>query len=276
MSTSHDQHYAPGDSEAIVAAALRGQQHDVGTFNPDAFAALDQFHTGGIVFTRTLAQHAALTAADRVLDVGGGLGGPARLLAEEWGCQVTVLELTDAYCRLGEQLTAQVHLSNQVRFQHGDALAMPFADGSYDVVWTQHRTMNIADKAHLYTQIHRVLRPGGRLAFQEVVAGSGEAVHLPTMWAHTEAMNFLQFPASLRATLLALGFQEQQWDDITPLAAVAMSKSPLPSLPQTGLVAQPIGLPMLLGADGGTMLRNHLRNLQEGRIRIIEGVFVRS
>lgn len=270
--TEHNQHYAPGAH--AVGAALTARPGDAAPPTRAELAALDQFHTGGLEFTRALAEHATITAADHVLDVGGGLGGPARFLAQEAGCQVTVLELTEAYCRLGEQLTSLAHLTHQVRFQQGDALAMPFADASYDVVWTQHSTMNIPDKARLYSHIHRVLRPGGRLAFQEVVAGSGEPLHLPTMWAHAETMNFVVSPDALRATVTATGLREQAWYDITAdtlawlearqgVMHAPASISPLP------------GLPLLLGADGSSMLRNHLRNLQEGRIRIIEGHFVR-
>ena len=119
-----------------------------------------------------------------MLDVGGGLGAPARLLAHEHGCRVTVLDLTEAYCRAGERLTAWTGLGDRVRFRHGDALALPFEDGSFDVAWLQHSSMNVADKGRLYAELRRVLRPGGWLALSEVVAGSGEAPHFPALWAY--------------------------------------------------------------------------------------------
>jgi len=274
MSTNNSElnaHYAPAHSEAAIHLALATMSPDKNPMGNDDLAGLDQLHTGGIAVTRELAQHAAITAADRVLDVGGGIGGPARVLAKEFGCQVTVLDLTEAYCRIGEQLTAQANLTEYVHFQQGDALAIPFTDGSFDVVWTQHSSMNIADKVSLYQQIHRVLRLGGRLAFQEVVSGTGEPIHLPTMWTHTESMNFLMSPEALHTTLISLGFRELAWNDITQSAMSFFQNNQQP----TTTASNPLGLQLLLGNDMRTMLRNHILNLQEGRIRIIEGILER-
>ena len=110
-----------------------------------------------------LARLAGLRAGAEVLDVGGGLGGPARTLALRLGCRVTVLDVTEEYCRVGVELTRRTGLAGRVSFHHGDALALPFADARFDVVWTQHSSMNVDDKEALYAGIHRALRRGGRL-----------------------------------------------------------------------------------------------------------------
>jgi SAM-dependent methyltransferase len=239
----------------------------------ERLAGLDQFHTGGMESTRALAERAAITAVDQVLDVGGGLGGSARLLAHECGCHVTVLDLIEDYCRAGERLTAWAELNEQIRFQHGDALALPYGDAAFDVVWTQHSSMNIADKVRLYAEAYRVLRPGGRLALYEVVAGSVVPPHFPVLWARTSENSFLVTQDVLRATLAQTGFGELSWQDTSTWALGWLEARQQALTP--GGAAQRTGLPLVLGPEFSTMAQNHRRNLREGRICIIEAVFRR-
>jgi SAM-dependent methyltransferase len=271
---AHAEHYTAGDLDAAVAAALAAPAPDDTALALAALAEIDQFHTGGAEATRALAERAAISAADRVLDVGGGLGGPARLLAHERGCQVTVLDLTEAYCRAGERLSAWAGLADRVRFRHGDALALPFDAGSFDVVWTQHSSMNIADKPRLYAELARVLRPGGRLALFEVVAGSGEPLHFPVLWARSPATSFLVTPELLRATLAEAGFEERSWQDVSDWALAWLNERQR-VLAEPGRAARPGGLSLVLGPEFRTLAQNHGRNLREGRTRIVEAVFER-
>ena len=193
--------------EAVAAAGL-----DLGTATPDALAPLDQFHSGGKEATRTLADQAGVAAGMRVLDVGGGLGGPARMLAVEYGARVTVLDLTADYLRAGALLTARMGLAEQVHFCHGQALALPFADGSFDLVWTQNSGMQLADKGRLYRGCWRVLRAGGRLAQLEPVAGPVQPPHFPLMWASAPSQSHVLTAAVLRATMTATGFSVRSWN----------------------------------------------------------------
>lgn len=272
--SEHNQHYAAGDIDAAIAAALMRLTADKATLRVRDLAALDQFHTGGLQATSMLAQQAAITAGDTVLDVGGGLGGPARLLASEYGCTVTVVDLTEAYCRAGERLSAAVGLSDRVHFQHADALDLPFADASFDVVWSQHSTMNIRDKARLASEIHRVLRPGGRLALYEVVAGAKEGLYLPVPWARSATMSFLIGPDALRTTLADAGLVERSWRDQSAWA-LAWLKERQVGRPQPGAAAGVLGLQLVLGPDFAAMAGNLYRNMHEDRIRIVEGIFQR-
>jgi ubiquinone/menaquinone biosynthesis C-methylase UbiE len=158
-----NQHYGRGDLGAAIVAALGAAGKDPNTLTPDDLAPVDQFHIRGQEATLELVRLAELEPGAHVLDVGGGLGGPARTLAVTVGCRVTVLDLTEEYCRVGADLTQRAGLADRVSFRHGDALALPFEAGSFDAVWTQHSSMNIADKEALYREAHRVLRPGGRI-----------------------------------------------------------------------------------------------------------------
>ena len=188
-------------------------------------SSTDHFHGGGRPATLRLAARAGLDvpgpADRRVLDVGGGLGGPARTLASLSGCHVTVIDLTPSYVEAAQVLTDRVGMSDRVTHQVGDALALPFDDESFDVVWTQNSGMNIADKEALYRGFHRVLRPGGTLVFQEPMAGEVSPPHFPLMWADDESMSFLAEPAALRALIASIGFDEVAWEDVTETATSA-------------------------------------------------------
>ncbi|MCX6048162.1 MAG: class I SAM-dependent methyltransferase [Chloroflexi bacterium] len=176
-------HYERGDVGARILAALAAAGKPVDALTPDDLAPVDQFHIRGPLATRELLHLAELTEGSTVLDVGGGLGGPARVLASELGCHVTVLDLAEAFCQAGELLTARTGLQAFVTFRQGNALDLPFPDESFDAVWTQHSSMNIEDKQQLYREMARVLRPGGKLAFNEILAGAGQPLHFPVPWA---------------------------------------------------------------------------------------------
>jgi sarcosine/dimethylglycine N-methyltransferase len=141
---------------------------------PQQLGALDQFHTRGLAATAELAQLAGITAGMSVLDVGSGVGGPARFLAATYGCRVTGVDLSEPFVDAARYLTERTGQSGQVSFQTASALELPFEDGRFDVALLQHVAMNIADRARLYREIRRVLKSGGRLATFDVVSNSGE------------------------------------------------------------------------------------------------------
>jgi ubiquinone/menaquinone biosynthesis C-methylase UbiE len=254
----------PGLDEAILDA-IRAEGKDVETMGLDALAAFDHFHGGGIVATRALAKLLAPAPGARVLDVGGGLGGPARMLALEHGCAVTVLDLTRDYLRAGEMLTAKLGRGDRVQFQHGDALEAPFSDGAFDVVWTQNSGMNIEDKARLYGEFRRLLRPGGLLAIQEPVAGPVQPPHFPLMWAADPSTSFLVTADGLRRLIVDAGFTERAWVETTtppPQTAAAPAGTSIQRL----IMAD--RLPAILAANGP--------NWQEKRLASVHGVFTRG
>jgi SAM-dependent methyltransferase len=263
-------HYGRAGTLDAILAALRAAGKDVEALTTDDLAPVDQFHTGGKAATLALAGLARLAPGLHVLDVGGGIGGAARLLAREHGCRVTVVDLTEEYCRVGAELTRRTGLADRVDFRHGDALALPFPSESFDVAWTQHSTMNIADKVALYREIHRVVRPGGRYAFHEIATGpAGLPPRFPVPWARDPAVSALAPPDDLRRLLADAGFTETAWLDLSAEAlawfrarAAAAQGGPMPAL----------GLHLLLGGDLGAMLANVTRSLDEGRIAVVQGV----
>src|SRR5207249_2366839 len=233
---------------------------------------MDEFHIRGKEATLELARLAALAPADHVLDVGGGLGGPARTLASTVGCAVTVLDLTEEYCRVGEMLTARTGLGQRVRFEHGSALAMPFAAASFDVVWTQHSSMNVADKQRLYAEICRVLRPGGRLALFEVMAGPVQPIHFPVPWAPDAAISFLSPREEIRALLRETGFAEVAWVDVSR-SSLEWFRRRVAAAATAGAAPPPaLGIHLLLGPLFGPSFRNFARNLEEKRLAVAQAV----
>lgn len=269
MQTEVSEHYTKRDLATSILEALRQAGKNLSALSIDDLAPVDQFHIRGKQSTIELAQRAEISAGLSILDVGGGLGGPARTLATVFNCDVTVVDLTEEYCRVGEMLTARVGLSDRVCHQQGNALALPFAAGSFDVVWTQHSTMNIEDKPKLYAEFRRVLRRGGRYALHEIMQGQTTPIHFPVPWARNPAISFLQPPEIIQRLIEASGFAMSQWLDETASARVWFEKRVQAAA--SGL--PPLGIHLLLGDDMVAMSRNQIRNLNEGRIAIVQAVF---
>jgi len=231
----------------------------------EGLAPLDQFHSGGIEATRDLAELAKISAGEAVLDVGSGAGGPARLLAAERGARVTGIDLTADYVELARVLSAKAKIAAE--FRQANALELPFADAGFDVVWTQHAAMNIADRPRLYGEIRRVLKPGGRLALHDIFIGPKPGpLHLPVPWADGEDESHLMTPEALRRLLADLGFAELAWQDRTAITIASFETT----------ATRKSFIHLLLGEGFPDMVANMRRNYAEGRIGAAMGVFRRG
>ena len=264
---SVQRHYTVPALGQRILDALEKAGRDTSRLSVDDLAPIDEFHVRGRQATLELAEAARIQPHHAVLDVGSGIGGPARCLANEFGCRVTGLDLTEEYCRTATVLSERVGLAHLVRFEQGDAVTMPFPDASFDVVWTEHVAMNVADKASLYREMYRVLKRGGTLAIYDVCAGEGGPVHFPVPWARSEDTSFLASPEQLRRLVTAAGFDVTDWRDTTGQARewfVALSEK----VEREGAPRLTWG--MLMGDDFPAMARNQRRNLDEGRIALIQ------
>jgi ubiquinone/menaquinone biosynthesis C-methylase UbiE len=260
-----DHYRATGLTERLKTA-LTAFGTDEQRLTPQQLASLDQFHTRGLTATVELAKSAGITADMSVLDVGSGVGGPARFLAATYGCQVTGVDLSEPFVDAARYLTERTGQSKRVSFETASALELPFDDGHFDVVLLQHVAMNIADRARLYREIRRVLKSGGRFATFDVVLNDGEP-HYPVPWARTPATSFLLTAAATRAAIEPAGFRTLAWHDDTEAAkawiAQLRASGPPPS-PNLGVV---------MGPDFAQLSANLGRNLMEGRLGILTAVF---
>jgi SAM-dependent methyltransferase len=264
------QHYRrPALFDAIVAA-LRQTGKDLENLSPDDLAPVDEFHTRGRPATVELAKLLGLTGTEQVLDVGCGIGGPARFLANTYGCQVTGIDLTPEFVEVAEKLSRLTRLGDKVGYLSANALAIPFVDATFDVVWSQNVAMNIADRQRLYAEIHRVLRPGGKYALSDVTGGPGGDPYYPMPWARAANVSYLLSAEATRAALEHAGFRVIAWEDTTARALAAAIERANVVFPK------PLGLHLVLGSDWPQITANILRNYQEGKVRIIHGVVERG
>jgi SAM-dependent methyltransferase len=263
-------HYGRSDLTERVAEALRQAGLGDGILPWKALAPLDQFHVRGPAATAELAEHLQIPSGATVLDVGCGLGGPARHLASQYGCEVTGIDLNQSFVDLATMLTGRTGLSNLVHTQQANALALPFPPASFDLAWTQHVAMNIADRHGLYTGIRTVLKPGGRLAIYDATQGEAGSPHFPVPWARDPACSFLLTPDAMRAALETAGFTILTWNDVTEPSVAWLAEQA--KVRAAGAKPPSLGLPLVMGPEFGAMSANFGRNLQERRVRLIQTV----
>ncbi|OBI92858.1 class I SAM-dependent methyltransferase [Mycobacterium sp. 1245805.9] len=256
--------YSTGLSRNNIERALRSAGLDAGHLAPADLAMLEDFHTMGRIATAQLVDLAGITNDSDVLDAGSGVGGTARYVADRFGARVAAVDLTDEYCDTNRWLNGLVGLDGLISVRQADVTELPFADGTFDVAISQHVQMNVADKARLYSESHRALKGGGRLALWDITIGDGGELTYPLPWADEPARSHLVTPDELRATLESAGFTVTAWNDLTEQAAALMQ----------AILAQPDG-PLGLHAfvtDFRRKAENLTRALADGRLRAIQAV----
>jgi SAM-dependent methyltransferase len=261
-------HYTRGNLLARLQAALVEDGA-----NPDrptlvALAPYDHFHGRGLEATEGLAEQLEVAPNDHLLDIGSGIGGPARYFADRFGCCVTGIDLTAEFCDVARHLTRLLGLDGQVAFEQGDALAMPFADASFDGAYAMNVSMNIADKEAFYREVYRVLRPGAWLVLSEIAQGPNSAIDYPTPWSMTPDTSFLASPTATLEGLEACGFVEAKLQ--TTLAEALVFGARSRALAERGEKPPHRAVQLIHGDIASVAAANIARGLAEGAIIPVE------
>lgn len=260
-------HYTHGALERAILDGLKAMGRTADRLQPDDLAAIDEFHIGGHRATADLADQLGLKPGMALLDLGSGLGGPARFFARQYGCRVTGVDLTPEYVQVADSLTRMVGLAGRASFRVGSATQLPFDAASFDAATLLHVGMNIADKDSLAAEVTRVLKPDGVFAVYDVMRTGAGDLDFPLPWAVAPATSFLAEPSTYRRALERAGFAvaaERNRRDF----AIEFFKTLRARMGTAG--PPPLGLHVLMGETAQRKVANMIANIEAGRIAPVE------
>jgi ubiquinone/menaquinone biosynthesis C-methylase UbiE len=259
--------YAQKDLEPTILGALRTLGKDIDKLVPEDLSPVDEFHIGGRRATEEFAATLSFPPGAHLLDIGCGLGGASRHFAGVRGCRVSGIDLTDEFVHTAAALAKRVHLDAMVSYRHGSALELPFPAGTFDGAYMLHVGMNIADKAGLFAEARRVLKPGARFGVYDVMRDHSGDLAFPMPWAATAATSFVEPAVAYRALLEAAGFEivsERNRRDF----AVATFAQMRARASQAGPPA--LGLHIVMGPSAPQKVANMIACVERGLIAPVE------
>lgn len=262
------EHYDSAYLLAAIHLGIEALGKTPSTVSIDELAPVDEFHVGGRSATDDLCQRLGLTADARVLDVGCGIGGTARFIADHYGCEVTGIDLTPTYVEIGRALTDWVGLAGQVRYKTGDATCMPFDDATFGQAVQLHVGMNIADKTALFAEVHRVLEPGGTFGLYDIMRTSDGEVAYPVPWATEASTSFVEDAPTHRSALEAAGFVVTAERDRRDFAIEFFAGMQKRAKEADG--PSPLGLHLIIGNDTPTKIANLVEAIESGFLAPVE------
>lgn len=260
-------HWGTGDVYALIVAALKEMSKSLDSLTVEDLAPVDHFHARGFPATIELADRLPIAAGQQILDIGCGLGGPARYIAKRFQCEVSGLDITKPFVEAANKLTALLRMEMQVSIEHGDGQKLPYADACFDGAYAQHVTMNVADRPRFFSEASRVLKPGGFFALTEHGLGPTGGPHYPLPWSEDGSGAYLITPSETRVFLEAAGFTDIVIED-TGTRYLAGYKTAIERA-EKGLLP-PLGTHILMGDTALQKTRNAARNIEEGRTHPIQ------
>jgi len=268
-----NEHYGISGILNSILNGLESSGKNLHTLEPNDLSPIDEFHTRGKESTIEIANLAQLQPHHTVLDVGCGLGGSARYIANEYGCSVVGIDLTDEYVDVAKKLTEFVKLSDKVSFKQGSAIELPFPSENFDIVWTEHTQMNISDKEKFYGEMSRVLKPKGRLVFHDVFFGTNKTPYYPTPWAEYDSLSSLCTQEEAKTAIQKSNLVIDEWNDKSKLS-LEFFKEMIKKTEKSG--PPPLGFHLLMGKTAKTKLLNLARNLEENRTSVVLGTALKN
>ena len=266
-STAIADHWSKGNVYDSIVSALNKMSKPLEGLTIEDLAPVDHFHARGYPATVELSDRLPIEADQYILDIGCGLGGPARYMAKRFQCHVTGIDITQPFVEAANKLTALLRMERQVKIEHGDGQRLPYPDSSFDGAYTQHVTMNVADRPAFFGEAFRVLKPGAFFALTEHGLGPKGNPHHPVPWSEDGSGAYLVPPSETRAILEKAGFENIVVEDTGAkyLAAYRMviEKAEKGALP-------PLGTYILMGETALQKTRNTARNIEEGRTHPVQ------
>lgn len=267
MTNAIADHWGKGDVYGLIVSALSKMSKPLEGLTVEDLAPVDHFHARGLPATVELADRLPIKAGQRVLDIGCGLGGPARYIAKRFQCHVSGLDITEPFVEAAKRLTTVLRMEQAVSIEHGDGQRLPYPDSHFDGAYTQHVTMNVADRPGFFGEAFRVLRPGAFFALTEHGLGPTGDPHHPVPWSADGTGAYLVPPSKSRAILERTGFEDVVVED-TGAKYVAAYKAVIEKAEKGDL--PPLGIHLLMGETALQKTRNAARNIEEGRTHPIQ------
>jgi ubiquinone/menaquinone biosynthesis C-methylase UbiE len=256
-------YYTRDALEERILEALRSAGKNPERLCIDDLALLDNLHVGGGESTEALAAFMDLRPDMQLLDVGCGIGGPARYFSGR-GCQVTGIDLSEEFVRVARSLTRMLKLDGKAGFRQGSALALPFRTGTFDGAYMIHVGMNIEDKAGVFRELARVLKPGGHFTIFDIMRRGNGTFEYPLPWALNPATSFVGSVEDYRHSLQDAGFRIDHQRERSQFALDwaqrmrARSSSPV------------LGMHLLMGEQAPVMLKNVMTAIASGAAAPVE------
>lgn len=260
-------HYARGSLGDDILGALAASGKDIEHLKASDLAGADELHLGWHAATVELAKDLEFTFGMHILDVGSGIGGPARYFAEQCGLRVTGIDLTEDFVSVANALTRRCGLTDRVSFQQASALALPFASASFDGAVMIHVGMNIEDKPRLFSEVRRVLRPGARFGVYDIMRVDDRELVYPLLWAMSAATSFVEPPQHYREILIDAGFRIEHTLDRSAMA-LTLGREMRENAARHG--TPPLGPHILMGPGIQERLGNVIAAVRQGTIAPIE------
>ena len=260
-------HWGKGDVYSLIVSALNKMSKPLEGLTVEDLAPVDHFHARGFPATVELADRLPIKAGQHIVDIGCGLGGPARYIAKRFQCNVSGLDITEPFVEAANKLTALLGMERQVKIVHGDGQRLPYPDSHFDGAYTQHVTMNVADRPRFFAEAYRVLKPGAFFALTEHGLGPKGNPHYPVPWSADGTGAYLVTPSETRALVEKTGFEAIVVEDTGARYVdgyrIAIEKAEKGALP-------PLGIHLLMGETALQKTRNAARNIEEGRTHPIQ------
>jgi SAM-dependent methyltransferase len=260
-------YYGRGDVYALIVSALEKMSKPLDGLTVEDLAPVDHFHPRGLPATVELADRLPIKAGQHIIDIGCGLGGPARYFAKRFQCKVSGIDITEPYVEAANKLTALLRMEDQVTIEHGDGQHLAYADAFFDGAYSQHVTMNVADRPKFFAEAYRVLKSGAFFALTEQGLGPKGDPHYPSPWSADGSGAYLVTPSETRTLLEGVGFEDLVMED-TGAKYVAGYKAVIDKAEKGDL--PPLGTHILMRETALQKTRNAARNIEEGRTHPIQ------